>query len=84
MSEIHDIYFTEGGRPTRRFVALWKAKGAAQPLMTLLRLHNDGYATRAFRSLWKRAFPARNPVPTDAIATKDGQMTEAMLAIWLD
>ena len=84
MSEVHDIYFTPQGRPTARFVKLWKAKGAAQPLMTLMQLHKGGYATHGFRSLWRKAFPNRRAIPSDAIAQKDGQMTEAMLGIWLD
>ena len=43
-----------------------------------------GHATHGFRSLWRKAFPNRRAIPSDAIAQKDGQMTEAMLGIWLD
>lgn len=84
MSEVYDIYFTPQGRPTRRLLSLWRAKGAQQHLMPLMQVHKGGYARPGFRSLWSKAFPDRKPIPTDAIATKDGQMTEAMLNVWLD
>lgn len=75
--------FTPNGRPARILHARWRAKGGQKPIPSLLRCHTGGYATPQFRGLWRAAFPDREPLPTDPIATRDGRFTEEMLSIWL-
>lgn len=84
MSDVLAIMFTPAGRPSPYLRSRWKAKGGAQAMQPLGVYVRGGYATPAFRSLWKVAFPARYPLPTDAVATRDGRFTEDMLSIWLD
>jgi hypothetical protein len=84
VSEVLAIMFRENGRATPYLLARWKAKGGLKPLQPAAIYVGGGYAKPVFRSLWKQAFPTREPIPTDAIATRDGRFTEAMLSIWLD
>lgn len=84
MSEVLQIMFTEKGRPSPFLTRRWKDKGGLQALQPLAVYVRGGYATPGFRSIWQRAFPDRDPIPTDAIATRDGRFTSDMLSIWLD
>ena len=84
MSEVLAIMFKPEGRPTAYLMARWRAKGALKPLQPAAIYVGGGYAKPVFRALWKQAFPTRDPLPTDAIATRDGRFTPEMLGIWLD
>lgn len=84
MSDVLEIMFKPDGRATTHLIHRWRGKGALQALQPAAIYVGGGYAKPAFRSLWHRAFPSRDPIPTDAIATRDGRFTQEMLAIWLD
>lgn len=85
MPEVSDIYFTAEGRPTRDLLTRTRAKGAAQPLHPQAScVDGEGIATASFRGWWRKAFPARKPLPTRPIALKEGRFTDDMLAVWLD
>lgn len=78
------IMFTDKGRASPYLHKRWEDKGALEPLQPLVVYVSGGYAKPAFRSLWAKAFPSRDPLPTDAIATRDMRFTKDMLGIWLD
>lgn len=63
--------FTPDGRPTPLFMAQWIRRGPAQPILSTLRLVENGMATDDFRRLWDKAFPSRPPLPKDRIANAD-------------
>jgi hypothetical protein len=69
--------FAAGGRGTPLLFAQWVNKGAAQPIMTSLRLvDGEGIATPDFRSLWAKAFPTRPPLPQGMVAQRNGTATD--------
>jgi hypothetical protein len=69
--------FVSDGRGAPLLFAQWVTKGAAQPILSGLRLVDEtGFATPGFRSLWAKAFPTRPPLPQGAVARKDGAATD--------
>lgn len=82
MSDTVAVMFTAQGRPSPYLRQRWKAKGGLQQLQPLAIYVQGGYAKPCFRSLWAKAFPDKDPIPTDPIAQRSGQFTEHMLAVW--
>lgn len=78
------IMFTDKGRASPYLHKRWKAKGALEQLQPLAIYVTGGYAKPSFRSLWSRAFPTKDPLPEDAIVTRDMRFTREMLGIWFD
>lgn len=76
---LHRMILWNNGRPTPLFRAQWNRLGAAQPLRDVVCLEPDRSASRHFRGLWEKAFPARDPLPYGPLSTEDGYGTNALL-----
>jgi hypothetical protein len=83
MADSDIAMFDAKGRATSFQHARWRAKGGLQPLQTDAVLTQAGEATTYYRNTWRTAFPSRRALPLQAIATKAGKFTQAMLDVWL-
>jgi hypothetical protein len=72
---LHSIrLFNPDGTGTLFLNAQWQAKAALQPFQTRNPLvERDGAATRYFASIWRLAFPDRDPLPYGPIADAEGR-----------
>lgn len=77
------LFNTPTGTATPLLHARWRAKGALIGIQPKAQLTAGGYATKEFRSLWRSAFPTRDPLPVDVIHTRDGKPSEYFLAVWV-
>lgn len=76
MTEFSQVLF-QSGRATPLMLARWRAKGAGKPLSPNAELTVKGEATPYFRTVWKDAFPTRDPLPNGALHLQDGTITVA-------
>lgn len=72
------------GRATPFLMAQWKRRGGLQPLqVAAVLVEKDGTATKLFRSIWTAAFPDRQRLPSDPVATAGGQGTDAFWDVFV-
>lgn len=84
MADEAGVMFTTSGKAMPLLIARWRAKGGLfglQPAAVLI--EQDLTATRYFRATWAAAFPDRRGLPFEALASREGRFTDAMLNVWL-
>jgi hypothetical protein len=81
MSELAQVLF-QNGYPTPLMLGRWLAKGGLQALSPNIRLTENGKATPLFNVLWANAFPAKSPLPDDALHDAEGKPTVSFHRVW--